>query len=160
MRKWIVAMTKPNCEAIAGTNLQRQGFISYCPRSLFKRPNKPPIIRPLFARYMFIAITDGWYSIKSTYGISRVLMADNGPCEIDPSVIDSLKDREDRKGLVQLAPKPKFLHGTAVRTNTGPLAGHLMLYEGMTTHDRVRVLVELLGRKVTVELEEKLLVAA
>jgi transcription antitermination factor NusG len=87
-------------------------------------------------------------------------MGEDGPRQIAASVIDELKGREDRKGLVQLAPKPKFLDGTPVKTNSGPFAGYPMIYDGMTSRDRVNVLIELLGRKVSVELEEKLLVAA
>ncbi len=153
-------MTKPNSEAIASHNLLRQGFEPYWPRFLLKRPNKPPVIRPLFPRYMFVLIDQAWYSVKGTRGVSTVLLGDDGPCYLSADVIADLKGRENKAGLVQLAPKPKFLNGTAVKTNSGPFAGHPMLYDGMIARDRVKVLVELMGRKVSIEIDEKTLLAA
>lgn len=109
---------------------------------------------------MFVLINQAWYSVKGTRGINTVLLGDDGPCYLNDSIIADLKGRENKAGLVQLTPKPKFLTGTAVKTNTGPFAGHPMLYDSMVSRDRVKVLIELLGRKVSVEVNEKQLLAA
>lgn len=155
---WIVAMSKPNQEGIAEINLQRQGFTYYCPRYKHKVGIKVSV-KPLFPRYLFILIDKIWSPIHSTRGISYVLLRDEGPQTISEQVIMSIKAREVR-GLVDLDPAPKFLCGDRLKTDVGPLAGHLLLFEGMSSHERVKVLVELLGRKVIVELPEKVLVAA
>ena len=157
---WIVAATKPNSEALAILNLDRQGFESYCPRILQKRPNKPPLIRPLFPGYMFVKINLQWYSIRNTRGIRQVLLGDAGPSIIADIVIEELKAREGRDGLVTLEPKDKFAKGTTVKAIKGPFQGHLMIYEGMVSQDRVRVLLDLLGRKCVVEVQDKNIVAA
>lgn len=156
---WIVALTRPNHEAIAGVNLTRQGYVNYCPVYKKTQGNKPSVIRPLFPRYIFIFIDQIWSSILGTRGISRLLLGDNGPASLPEAVIMELKGRE-QNGLVCLTVPPKFEPGDRVKTSVGPMAGHLLIYEGQSSHDRVRVLAELLGRKVTIELPEKSLIAA
>lgn len=152
-------MTRPNHEAIAGINLARQGYEYYCPRFATKQANKPTVIRPLFPRYIFILIDQFWSSILGTRGISRILLGDNGPATLPTTVITELKARE-QNGLVTLTTPPKFRPGDQVKAVSGPLTGHLLIYEGQSVHDRVRVLAELLGRKVVIELPEKSLIAA
>jgi transcriptional antiterminator RfaH len=157
---WIVAMTKPNSEAIAGYNLQRQGFEYYLPQIQIKHPNKKTQIRPLFPRYIFIAIKDAWYCLKSTRGIARILLGDDGPQVLPSHVIDTLKKQEDSKGYVALEPKPKFLPGDKLKATEGPFLGLPLLYDGMSAHDRVYVLLEFMGRKTRTEVDAKILVAA
>jgi transcription antitermination factor NusG len=156
---WIVAMTKPNFEGLASERLAQQGFVSYCPRYLQKRPGLPDRHAPLFPRYLFVLIDQAWYCITGTRGISKVLLGNDGPAILPTSVIDDLKRREI-KGLVQLGKMPKYQPGQRVKAKSGPLQDHLLIYDDMTSHDRVRVLVNLLGRACKVELEEKTLIAA
>ena len=153
-------MTKPNHEAIAATNLQRQGFLYYYPRFLMKKPGANPVVRPLFPRYMFVLIGQVWRSLGSTRGISYVLMGDSGPQLVPDSVVKQIKSREDKNGLYQLVAPPKFHSGETVKCDSGPLAGLPLIYEGMAGHERVKVLANLLGRAVAVTVEEKLLIAA
>jgi len=154
-------MCKPNHEAIAATNLQRQGFSYYYPRFIYKKtPNTKSLIRPLFPRYMFVLVEQFWRSLTGTRGISYILMSEGGPQIVADSVIDAIKSREDKSGMFQLTAPPKFYPGEKVKSLEGPLCGLPLLYEGMAGHERVKVLAELLGRKVLVTIEEKLLVAA
>ena len=156
---WIVAMCKANQESIAEYNLTRQGYEHYCPRFQQKVPNKPTLIKPLFPRYIFILIDKVWHSIKGTRGISHVLLSDNGPQSIPETVINEIKSRE-QNGFVNLSVAPKFKPGEQVKTSEGPLAGLLLVYEGMSSNDRVKVLANILGRKVVVTLPENSLAAA
>jgi transcription antitermination factor NusG len=157
---WIVAVTKPNSEAIAEAHLRRQGFEHYCPRFEERRPNSKPRVKPLFSRYIFVFIDKAWYCIKSTIGISNILMGDTGPEPLPAEVIEKLKRQTKANGLVGLEPVPKFAIGSHLKTTTGPFAGQLLIYEGMTARDRCRVLMDTLGRKVAMDLPEAELVAA
>lgn len=152
-------MTKPNHETIAEFNLARQGYTTYCPRYLQRPPHKAPTIRPLFPRYLFVFIDQFWSSIMGTRGISRVLLGNDGPMILPTVEIDKLRQREI-KGLVQLTPPPKFNAGDKVKIQAGPLTGHLCVYEGMSSKDRVRVLAELLGGKYPIVLKENDLILA
>lgn len=153
-------MTKPNCEQIASVNLTRQAFESYYPRFLETKPHKEPVIKPLFPRYIFIFVRDQWYPIKGTRGISYVLPGEDGPQHIPAREIEKLKGWEDNKGLIQLATREKFSPGQNVKATEGPFVGHAMIYEGMAPHERVNVLINLLGRQVSTELDERVLVPA
>lgn len=152
-------MTRPQQEGLASEHLLRQGFLPYCPRYCERKPNKKPVIRPLFPRYLFISIDLLWHSILGTRGISHILMGCDGPQRVPDRVISGLQSREEN-GLVSLTPKARFAPGSKVKVTDGPLAGYLLVYEGMSTHERVKCLIDLLGRAVTIELEDKLLVAA
>jgi transcriptional antiterminator RfaH len=156
---WIVAMTRPAHEAIAALNLSRQGYTSYVPKYAKRQGQKASVIRPLFPRYIFIQVEQFWSSILGTRGISRVLLADEGPAQLPDRIIKELKARE-LHGLIQLTTPSKFLPGEKVKTETGPLVGHLLIYEGQSSHDRVKVLANLLGRACVIELPEKSLIAA
>jgi transcriptional antiterminator RfaH len=157
---WIVALTKPNHEAIAAVNLQRQEFDYYYPRYLLKKPRFKPVIRPLFPRYIFIHIEQLWRSLSGTRGISYLMMGENGPRIVQDQIINDLKLREDSSGLYQLIPPPKFQRGDTVKCEEGPFAGRLLLYEGMLTHERVACLLAIMGRKTLVSVEESALIAA
>jgi transcription antitermination factor NusG len=157
---WIVALTKPNHEAIAADNLRRQAFDYYYPRFLFKKPGSTSTIRPLFPRYMFIHIGQMWRSLSGTRGISYLLMGEFGPQKVSDRIVESLKARHDSAGLYQLVEPPKFNRGAKVKVETGPFAGCPLIYEGMIAADRVACLVEAMGRKIPIELKESALVAA
>ena len=157
---WLIAMTKPNHEGIAAENLQRQGFDWYYPRYAHKKPGSKPVIRPLFPRYMFVKLGLVWHSLRGTRGVSSLLMQDSRPALLPDSVIVAIQTREDKNGLYQLIAPPRFAKGAKVKASEGPLAGLLLFCEGMSAHDRVKVLADLLGRSCVVEIEERLLTAA
>jgi hypothetical protein len=68
-----------------------------------------------------------------------------GPAKVPDRAIAELKGRE-RNGLVELPPPPGFHRGDTVRITRGILTGRLALFEGQRPHERVAVLLQLLGR--------------
>lgn len=157
---WIVGVTKPSQEAIAAVNLERQGYQYYYPRIKQAKAGKDPVIEPLFRRYLFIFIVDQWYSLRSTRGMSHVLLGEDGPRTVAAAIIASLRAREGKDGLFQLTAPPKYQAGDKIRIEDGPFAGRLALYEGQAAHERHRVLMDMLGGQVSVTLDECLLAAA
>jgi transcriptional antiterminator RfaH len=159
---WTIVVAKPNSEAIAVENLKRQGYGCYFPRYRERKPKKV-LIRPLFPRYIFCHIDHHWYSIKGTRGVSNILLADEGPAFISPKIVDEIRAREDSEGYVLVgreSRQEKFIKGQPVRALEGPFAGLDLIYEGMSAQDRVKVLADILGRKVSVIVSESKLVAA
>ncbi len=75
------------------------------------------------------------------------------PARVADSVIDEIRSRE-RNGLVEL-PKRRLRAGDAVRIWRGPFAGHLALYAGVSSRERVAVLLSLLGAQRRLLLAEK-----
>jgi len=156
---WIAVMTRPNQEMIACANLQRQGYAYYMPKFWHRHAGKA-ILKPLFPRYIFVNIDQTWHSLKSTRGVSYVLMGRDRPQVIPQSIIDSIKAREDAKGVFQMAEPEKFKKGEKVKATEGPLVGLPLIYDGMSGTERVKVLAEMLGRTVVVELGESQIIAA
>ena len=56
--------------------------------------------------------------------------------------------------MIDLPKPPRFRHGDKVRITRGAFADHLALYDGQTSHQRVAVLLRLLGGERRVELPE------
>jgi transcription antitermination factor NusG len=69
--------------------------------------------------------------------------------------VNQIRKRE-QKGLVKLPKVSQVLKkGQRIRVIRGNFEGHIGLYEGMSGKDRERVLLELLGQAVSVELPGK-----
>ena len=163
---WYVVQTHVNAELKAAANLERQGFGIYLPRYRKRRSHARKIdtvVRPLFPRYLFVAIdvaTQRWRSIQSTLGVSSLVCWSDKPASVGSSVIDALKAREDEGGFIKLVPKPAFAPGDKVRIVEGAFTDSLALVEGISDQARVAVLLDLLGRKVRVLIGADLIAAA
>jgi transcriptional antiterminator RfaH len=159
MAYWSVAQTQPFAEKKAKRFLEGQSFDCYLPKILVTqhipgwRASKRTREFALFARYLFVRIESAWHAINSTPGISCLLL-DGGmkPITVGEKVISELRSREDHNGFVILPKKEKFKVGQQVKVVSGQFQGQLALYDGMTSRQRERVLLQLLGQYVPVEL--------
>ena len=164
--QWYVVQTHPHAENKASFHLGRQGFETYLPRYLKARRHArriDSVAAPLFPRYLFVAVelaTQRWLSIDSTIGVTRLVRYGDRPAAVPVSVLETLRCREDVNGLVQLEPRPRFLPGDKVSIIGGAFQDCFGLYEGMASHERVAILLELLGRKVRVVLDPAIIDAA
>ena len=68
-------------------------------------------------------------------------------------IVAAIRSRE-RNGLVELPKPPRLQRGDAVRILKGPFAHHVGLYHGMKPHERIEVLLSLLGGSQRVTLPE------
>jgi transcriptional antiterminator RfaH len=156
MAFWSVAQTQPFSERKAKRFLEGQSFDCYLPKILqtqHLRNNKHIRECALFARYLFVRIENAWHVINSTPGISYLLLdGAMKPIVVSEKVINEIRSREDRHGFVVLPKKQQFKPGQQVKVISGQFAGQLALYDGMTSRQRERVLLQLLGQYVSVEL--------
>lgn len=163
---WYVVQTQANCEAKAAENLRRQGYQTYLPRYLKRRRHARKVdlvAKPLFPRYIFVSIDTAaqrWRSVQSTIGVSRLVTNGDEPAVVPEGVIGALRAREDAKGFVTLDAAPAFAPGDKVRVLSGAFMDNAGLFNGMADHDRVSILLEMLGRKVRVVLDADLVAAA
>jgi transcriptional antiterminator RfaH len=162
---WYVAQTHPHAETKASAHLQRQGFETYLPRYLKRRRHArriETVVAPLFPRYLFVSVdmtTQRWLSIRSTIGVTRLVCDGDRPAAVPVSVFEDLKRREDPDGFILLDRKPRFSRGDTVCVLEGVFQDCLGLYEDMSGDERVTILLDLLGRKVRVNLEPDALAA-
>ena len=164
--RWYVVQTQVNGEAKAAENLRRQGYDAYLPRYLKRRRHARKMdftAKPLFPRYMFVAIdmaTQRWRSVQSTVGVSRLVTNGDSPAVVPEGVVYALIAREDAKGFVKMDAGPAFALGDKVRVLAGAFMDNAGLFNGMADHDRVSILLDMLGRKVRVLLDADLVAAA
>jgi transcriptional antiterminator RfaH len=164
--RWYVAQSHPHAESKAAWHLNRQGFETYVPLYQKRRRHArrtETIATPLFPRYLFVAVdmaAQRWMSIQSTIGISKLVCNGNVPAAVPVSVIDALKHREDEHGFFLFDHRPRFARGDSVRIVDGAFAACLGLFEELREGERVAVLLDLLGRKVRVVLDDLSVAAA
>ena len=164
--RWYVVQTHVNAETKAADNLGRQGFAVNLPRYLKRRSHArrvDTVVRPLFPRYLFVAIdvaTQRWRSIQSTLGVSHLVCWSDKPGSVENSVVDGLKAREDEDGFIRLVRRTRFSPGDKVRVVDGAFTDSLALVEGVNDRERVAILLDLLGRQVRVFVQADLITAA
>jgi transcriptional antiterminator RfaH len=164
--RWYVVQTHAHAESKAIAHLARQGFEVYLPRYLKRRRHArriETVSAPLFPRYLFVTIDmmcQRWRAVRSTIGVSRLVCNGDDPVPVADAVIQTLRAREDGQGFVLLRPRPQFALGEKVRVLDGVFTDCLGLFDGMKDSDRVAVLLDLLGRKVRVVLDEFSVAAA
>ena len=164
--RWYVVQTHAHVEGKAAAHLARQGFDAYLPRYLKRRRHArriETVAAPLFPRYLFVTVDmvcQRWRSIHSTIGVARLVCNGDDPVPVTDDVIATLKAREDGLGFVTLRQRQRFALGEKVRVLDGVFADCLGLFDGMKDSDRVAVLLDLLGRKVRLVLDEFSVAAA
>jgi transcriptional antiterminator RfaH len=164
--RWYVVQTQPHAEIKAMGHLIRQGFAAYLPRYLKRRRHArrvETVAAPLFPRYLFVGVdieTQRWRSIHSTTGVARLVCNGDDPAPVPPDVVAALQRREDIAGFVTLERRQQFAPGERVRVVDGIFADNLGLFEGMADKERVAILLDLLGRKVRILLDEGAITAA
>lgn len=164
---WFVARTQPSRERWAAENCLRQGAEAYLPfiieRNVISRGRLlASRLKPLFPGYLFVRTFSGqWRFLRGTFGLIDVMLFGDTPATVSQAIIEDLKQRE-ADGAVQLPPTQRrlFDEKDSVRVADGPFEGKLGLVEGYNDADRVRVLLDLLGRKVPVLFAEGQLLAA
>ena len=164
--RWHVVHTRPYAEEQAASHLMHQGYSIYLPRYLKRRRHARRIEivpAPLFPRYLFVAIdrmTQHWRSIQSTIGVVHLVCNGEDPAWVRDGVISGLRDREDEHGFVRLSLRPRFAAGDKIRVVDGIFGSCLGLFEGLADRERVAILLDMLGRKVRVVLDEGAIAAA
>ncbi len=151
-----MARTKARSETRAGVRLQRQGFEVYLPQYGRQRRHarRTDVVRaPLFPGYLFLHMdlsSSRWHSVNSTVGVHSLLCHGRMPAVVPEGVVEELRARETRDGLVPLRSLMILEQGERLRIVDGPLNDRVGVYEKMTGGERVVLLLQLLGREVRV----------
>jgi transcriptional antiterminator RfaH len=145
---WSVVETEPRRERVASGWLDRGGFETYLP--LMTTTTKRTI--PLFPNYIFVRVAGAWYQIGWTIGVVRLLRNGDEPARLSDKIIAEIRHREGDDGLIRL-PK-RWKQGQQVRIKRGLFRDRTGIYDGMTSKQRERVLLNMLGRAVAVEFDD------
>jgi transcriptional antiterminator RfaH len=157
MAYWTAARYVPAQERLALHFLRLAGFEVYLPRlrgQRIVRGRRVEVTPALFPGYCFVMIELQWHAAHRAPGTLGLVMNGGGPAHVPDSVIAELRSRE-RNGLIELT-KPRGPRvGARVKVTVGPFAGQLGIYAGMKPHQRVEVLLTLLGGQQRVSLSRE-----
>lgn len=167
MKRWYVVESLPRAEERAALNLERQGIRTYLPRYLKRRSHARRVEQvpaPLFPGYLFVALdvaAEPWRRVNGTFGCRQLVCDGEKPAPLPRGVVRALRAREDEAGFIRLvAQGAGFRRGDRVRITEGPLAERMGLVESVTDAQRVVLLLDMLGRRVRVQLDSCLISAA
>ena len=152
---WACAQLEPNRTRLALHCLDKvAGYEIYNPQLREQRRRygrKIMGVSQLFPAYVFVLIVSGWWNARWSPGVVRLVMDGLVPARVPENVIAEIRSRE-RNGFVEL-PKPRGLApGTRVRVVSGPLSEQVGMLAVLRPHERVLVLLQLLGGERPVEL--------
>ena len=153
---WYVVHTKIRQEALAMTNLNRQGFECYIPMIKMEkmRRHKATLVEePMFPRYLFIRLdTSGsgpsWSPIRSTLGVSQLVRFGGQPALVDSKLIELLRAREQVG-----QPERLFKAGEKVVVADGPFVGFEAIFKTADAESRSMILLEMLSKPVAMRIE-------
>jgi transcriptional antiterminator RfaH len=153
---WYLIHTKHRQEAVALTNLSRQGFECYLPMLKVEkiRQRKTALVsEAMFPRYLFIRLDacgtgQSWSPIRSTLGVTEMVRFGGHPAKVDAQLIELIRSRE-QSHLVQ----PKFAKGEQVVVAEGPFAGLEAIYQATEAESRSLILLEILSKPVPMHID-------
>jgi transcriptional antiterminator RfaH len=158
---WHAAQTEAHREARVAAELSKQGlsvFLPQCLKRVLHARRLTNVAAALFPGYVFVGFGSEarWRAINGTRGVVRLIMAGESPAPIAKGIVDGLIARLDARGYIPLPPRAAIRLGDPVRVVGGSFADALGLFEKMRDGERVAILLDLLGRKVRVVIDEAL----
>src|SRR5215471_6686953 len=151
---WCCAQIEPYRERLALHCLGLNGFEVYCPRlrqQICSRGRKIERTPLLFPGYAFVLVVSAWWSARWSPGVRRLVMDGEQPAHVPDDVIAEIRSRE-RNGRVELPKLHGLRPGMQVRVVSGPLSEQIGMLAALRPHERVLVLLQLLGGQQRVEL--------
>lgn len=162
--RWYVVQTKPFAENRAIIHLERQGHWLFCPRyrkTIRHARKKKNLFAPLFPNYLFVQMDlarDHWRSVNGTRGVARLLTQGDNPQPVPHGIVESLQAQSDGDGVIDWRPS---LHiGQTIQIMEGPFTDFVGRLERLDNAGRVRVLLDILGRPVPVNLPREAIISA
>lgn len=154
MRQWYVLKTKPRKEDLVFRLLGRQGIEVYLPKIRGRKRGRGKPLEPLFPGYLFAALAlhrgEGVLA-RWTPGVAYLLGYGGTPWPVPEELLARIRARL-ATGAARLP--PRFQPGQRVLIDEGPFAGLEAVFEGtLCPAGRCRVLLEILGRSVPVQIE-------
>ena len=152
--KFAVVIAKPRQEEKAACNFELQGIEYFLPR--LKRRKE---IIPLFPRYLFASIDQGFHKLYTTKGVQGLVTFGQYPALVCSKVIGMVKALCDEKGVYKVDTR-KFRQGQKVKPKDGLFSGQFGTVARLSDSGRIEVLMNILGRSTRVVMDEDDIIAA
>jgi transcriptional antiterminator RfaH len=156
--QWFLIYTKSRQEERAKENLENQGFETFLPMIAYEKIKQPKLysLKPMFPRYLFTKFNvekNNWTQIKSTRGVSYVVVFGDNFTEVPNSMMDYLKSKVDDNDVLKLQTTRKtFQKGDEVIIKQGAFQGKEAKFLSMSGKERVRVLLSFMNQVLITDL--------
>ena len=150
--RWYVANTLPHQEDRAETQLLQQGFRPFLPRMIktVRHARKLRNVKaPVFPGYIFIAfdsVRDRWHSINGTWGIRRLMTANDKPIPVPRGVTEAFVESCGADHIMRF--DGGLSAGQSVRVIQGPFVDLIGRIERIDAKGRVKILLEIMGGEI------------
>lgn len=143
---WYLVQSKVKHEQMACLHLERQGFEVYCPMAMVSRRTRSGYVdqlQPMFSRYIFIRLIDlnqGWYTVKSTRGVSRMVTFGGQPGCLSDTLVQIIREKE-----ASMQGKPAEFPigvGDHVKVFQGVFSGYEGVVQSMDGSERISLLLK------------------
>jgi len=165
MKRWYVVNARPHQEARAELNLNRQGFRAWLPvmeRSRRHARRIDTVRVPVFPGYLFVELDverEAWSAINGTYGVRRLLADGAGPQALPEAFVAALRESASAQGTCAVAPAD-LRTGETVRITSGPFVDCVAVIQELAPGDRVKLLLNVLGGRITAEVSRRAVASA
>ena len=164
---WHILHAAPKGEPQVCTYLGLNGIEAYAPKFAAPPRTRPGSVRDrqhrsVFPGYVFFKLNDGftdWDLIRWAPGVRRMLQVDGAPGTVDDTIVDHIRERVADRSLTR--GPDSFRSGQRVVIESGPLRMVDAIFDAsLDASSRVQVLITLLGRALTVEVDPAILKAS
>ena len=155
---WILVYTKAREEQRAKKNLENQEFEIFLPMIAFAKLNqsKPTTLKAMFPRYLFVKINtelDKWTRIKSTRGVSHLVVFGQRLAEIPNQVIAYLKSGADENDIFrQKITRQEFQKGDKLVIEKGMFKDKEATFLAKKSKERVSILLRFVNHLITADI--------
>lgn len=160
-RNWYVIQTKPKKEGEAKSYLSMKGIDVFSPTMEVVSSRRGRIVsdrQPLFPGYLFghFNLIEQYSLVRWGRGVRTIVSFGAGPVPVADEVIELIRNRARDGECVKKA--CSFEKNDVVRVRTGPMKDLLGIFERwISDTERVKILLNLVGYRPTVELHYSLL---
>jgi len=158
MSCWYALYTKPHKEQHVSAVLQARGIETYLPTvPIYKGRRRTEKSRVFFPCYLFVRMdpgTVGHSSVALTPGLRRIVSFGGQPAVVRDDVIDTIRHHLKRMEASGYPMEYDFQSGDRVLIKSGPLRDLEAIFDKqLSSSDRARILVDILGRLTACEIE-------
>jgi len=156
--KWILVYTKAKEEQRAKRNLENQGFEIFLPMIAGAKAHqsKSITLKAMFPGYLFVKINtelDKWNRIKSTRGVSHLVVFGQRFAEIPNQVITYLKSEADENDIFkQTITRQEFQKGDKLVIEKGMFKDKEATFLAKKSKERVRILLRFVNEIITADI--------
>ena len=157
MKHWYALYTKPQMEQHVSAVLQARGIETYLPTMpVYKGRQRTEKSRAFFPCYLFARMdlsAVGTSSVAWTPGLRKIVSFGEQPLVVRDEVIDTIRHRLEQMEVSGYPLEPGFKSGDRILIKSGPLRDLEAIFDrSLSSSDRARVLVDILGRLTACEI--------